>query len=208
MLLYEALLFEPPKPATPAESSTSRQSFPAHPQPIDTQALPHSAKNDGVYPLRISNSEDQNEPANFTATRPAVGSLVLPPPLPVRQTLSLSRLENLLFCARHSQPHYMPTPIPEVDLSDHFGPEPLNFRSASELNDFLCSLAHLMIENRISARRASVLAYIASLELRTLPAIEHELGSDAYEEMPRLVFDPPEPVEIPAPSESSHEIRP
>jgi hypothetical protein len=53
-----------------------------------------------------------------------------------------------------------------------------------------------MIENRISARRASVLAYIASLELRTLPAIDHELG-DPNEEVPRIVFDRPAPLEPP-----------
>ena len=117
-------------------------------------------------------------------------------------------LDDSLFCARHSQPQYTPTPVPDVDLSAHFGSQPPNFRSASDVNDFLSSLARLMIENRISARRASVLAYIASLELRTLPAIEHELGSDAYEEMPRLVFNPPDPVETPHPSEPSREDTP
>jgi hypothetical protein len=100
-------------------------------------------------------------------------------------------MENSLFCPRHSQPDFAPTQVQDIDLSPHFGSDPLNFKSASEVNDFLCSLARLMIENRISARRASVLAYIASLELRTLPAIEHELGVDEYEEVPRLIFERP-----------------
>lgn len=99
-------------------------------------------------------------------------------------------LENSLFCAQHSQPQYAPPQVADIDLSSHFGPNPLNFKSACEVNDFLCSLARLMIENRISARRASVLAYIASLELRTLPAIDQELNPDD-ELMPRLIFDRP-----------------
>jgi hypothetical protein len=97
--------------------------------------------------------------------------------------------ENSLFCALHSQPQFAPTQVPDVDLSSHFGPDSLNFKSACEVNEFLSSLARLMIENRISARRASVLAYIASLELRTLPAIDHELSAD--DEMTRIVFERP-----------------
>jgi hypothetical protein len=97
-----------------------------------------------------------------------------------------------LFCIHHIDSGFGATP--DVDLSRHFGPDPLNFKSASEVNDFLCSLARLMVENRISARRASVLAYIASLELRTLREIEHELNSDD-DIPPRLVFDTPYPVE-------------
>jgi hypothetical protein len=100
-----------------------------------------------------------------------------------------------LFCAQHVDSGFGATP--DVDLSRHFGSEPLNFKSACEVNDFLCSLARLMIENRISARRASVLAYIASLELRTLPAINHELGDDGF--ATRIVFERPEPIEVATP---------
>jgi hypothetical protein len=104
-------------------------------------------------------------------------------------------LPGALFCLHHVHSQIAATPVPDVDLSRDFGPDPLNFKSACEVNDFLCSLARLMIENRISARRASVLAYIASLELRTLPAIDHELGTDPNDELPRIVFDRPEPLE-------------
>ena len=107
--------------------------------------------------------------------------------------------ENSLLCSRHSQPHFAPPQIPDIDLSSHFGPDPVNFQSACDVNDFLCSLARLMIENRISARRASVLAYIASLELRTLPAIYNELNPD--DDIPRIVFDRPEPLEPTLPPE-------
>ena len=101
-------------------------------------------------------------------------------------------MADSMFCAKHVDSGF--GSLPDVDLSHHFGSVPLNFRSASEINDFLCTLARLMIENRVSARRASVLAYIASLELRTLPEIEKEL--DPGDEFPRIVFDSPEPIEM------------
>jgi len=96
-----------------------------------------------------------------------------------------------LFCAQHADSGFGSTP--DIDLSRHFGPAPLNFQSACEINDFLRCLARLMIENRISARRASVLAYIASLQLRTLPAIDQELSPS--DECPRIIFDAPQPIE-------------
>jgi hypothetical protein len=103
-------------------------------------------------------------------------------------------LPSANFCVRHIESQLKANL--EADLTRHFGPHPLNFRSASEINDFLCSVARLTIEDRISVRRASVLAYIASLELRTLPAIDHELGlSGEQEDFGRIVFDPPDPIQ-------------
>jgi hypothetical protein len=100
-------------------------------------------------------------------------------------------LPNAQFCVRHIQDQLPPNL--DSDLTRDFGPHPVNFQSASEVNDFLCSLAKLMIENRISARRASVLAYIASLELRTLPAMDHEF--DANNTFGPMVFDRPASLE-------------
>jgi hypothetical protein len=99
-------------------------------------------------------------------------------------------LPSANFCLRHVESQ-LKANLKE-DLTSQFGPNPLNFRSASEINDFLCSVARLTIEDRISVRRASVLAYIASLELRTLPAIDHELGyTNADDEMGPIVFERP-----------------
>src|SRR5579872_7106603 len=101
-------------------------------------------------------------------------------------------LPSANFCMRHVEDQLKANL--EADLTRHFGPHPLNFKSASEINDFLCSVARLTIEDRISVRRASVLAYIASLELRTLPAIDHELGlMEEQDGFSRIVFDPPDP---------------
>ena len=104
----------------------------------------------------------------------------------------LSVASGSLFCGQHAESGF--GSVPDVDLSRHFGPDPLNFKSACEVNDFLCSLAKLMVENRISARRASVLAYIASLELRTLPEIDKELAPDD-DYMPPLIFARPAPLD-------------
>jgi hypothetical protein len=95
-----------------------------------------------------------------------------------------------LFCPRHAaQPDAQV--IIDTDLSSAFGDEPTDFRSAAKINDFLAKLTSLLIQNRISSRRASVLAYISSLELRTLTAIEHELDQDDF--CP-LILDDEEPA--------------
>jgi hypothetical protein len=110
-------------------------------------------------------------------------------------------LPNANFCIRHVQSQLKANF--DADLTRHFGPQPLNFKSACEVNDFLCNLAKLLVEDRIPVRRASVLAYIASLELRTLPEIDHELGvSRENDDIPRVVFDAPQPIEpaLPTPS--------
>jgi hypothetical protein len=98
-------------------------------------------------------------------------------------------LPNANFCIRHIQ--FQLKANLEADLTRHFGPDPLNFKSVCEVNDFLCNLAKLLVEDRIPVRRASVLAYIASLELRTLPGIDNELGlTRDDDDIPRIVFTP------------------
>ncbi len=47
-------------------------------------------------------------------------------------------------------------------------------------NGTRCRLLTLYQDSLFCPRRASVLAYISSLELRTLAAIEHELGQDDF----------------------------
>jgi hypothetical protein len=102
-------------------------------------------------------------------------------------------LQNANFCIRHIQSQLKANF--DADLTRHFGPNPLNFRSACEVNFFLCSLAKLLVEDRIPVCRASVLAYIASLELRTLPEIDEELGSNTDDDIPLIDFGRPQPIE-------------
>jgi len=49
-----------------------------------------------------------------------------------------------------------------------------DFTSATQINDFLARLLLLLAQDKISTRRAAVLAYITNQLLRTLPAIAKE----------------------------------
>jgi len=53
-----------------------------------------------------------------------------------------------------------------------------DFKSAHAVNDFLSRLLVLQARGEITPRRAAVMAYTCNLLLRTLPAIDRELGSD------------------------------
>jgi hypothetical protein len=59
------------------------------------------------------------------------------------------------------------------------------FQNAQGINHSLGALYTLLAQGRISARRASVLAYISNLLLRTLPAID----TDLYPHAGRPGFD-------------------
>jgi hypothetical protein len=60
------------------------------------------------------------------------------------------------------------------DLSDNLLARSQNFQTAQGVNFALANIYRLLAANRISPRRASVLAYINSLLLRTLPAIDYD----------------------------------
>ncbi len=69
------------------------------------------------------------------------------------------------------------------------------FQTAQGINHSLKHLYELLAQNRISPRRASVLAYINSLLLRTLPAIDADRAAG--------IIDPtkPKPITIPVPEQ-------
>jgi hypothetical protein len=68
------------------------------------------------------------------------------------------------------------------------------FRSAIPINDFLARLLLLLAQQKISPRRAAVLAYITKQLLRTLPAIDRELKPPADKDAPpEIIFDAPRP---------------
>src|SRR5437667_8651651 len=61
------------------------------------------------------------------------------------------------------------------------------FRSAADINHSLGELYKLQARNKISPRRAAVMAYTASLLLRTLPAIAQ--GNSVKPGQERIEFD-------------------
>ena len=67
------------------------------------------------------------------------------------------------------------------------------FRSAADINHSLGELYKLQARNKITPRRAAVMAYTANLLLRTLPAIYAEEGA-AQDDGPMVIPDLPRPA--------------
>ncbi len=68
-----------------------------------------------------------------------------------------------------------------------------DFTSAAQINDFLSRLLLLLAQDKISTRRAAVLAYITSQLLRTLPAIAKEENAQPT----TIIVDMPGPDDPP-----------
>jgi hypothetical protein len=77
-----------------------------------------------------------------------------------------------------------------ADLASALTGNSEQFQTAAGINRSLAELYTLLAQNRISPRRAAVLAYISNLLLRTLPAIEHESGADSNS----IIWDMPRPL--------------
>ena len=84
--------------------------------------------------------------------------------------------------------------LDSADLSATLTKDSAEFQTAQGINHSLSDLYVLLAQNRISSRRAAVLAYIGSLLLRTLPAMDAELGQDAG---PIIINDLPRPCRDP-----------
>jgi hypothetical protein len=92
------------------------------------------------------------------------------------------------LCPRHAS-----LPTASDDLSASFPTGLDEFMSAVQINAFLSQLALLLVQDRISPRRAAVLAYIQSLLLRTLPAVQIELDPEPDDHEHRFIFNLPRP---------------
>ncbi len=97
------------------------------------------------------------------------------------------------LCPRHAVQFTTGGTPQDRDLSACFSCPTNEFDSAVQINDFLSTVADLVVKNEISARRAAVLAFITSQLLRTLPEIDRETGDD----VPRINFDLPRPQRQP-----------
>jgi len=93
------------------------------------------------------------------------------------------------FCTKHAPAHSNRSEEP--DLSAYLTAGLAEFKSAVPVNEFLSRLLHLQAEDRISPRRAAVMAYTCNLILRTLPAIEHETNPQNEEQ--QWIMDLPGP---------------
>ena len=96
------------------------------------------------------------------------------------------------FCANHAT--RVENQREPADTAASLTADLKEFRSAIPINDFLARLLLLLAENKISPRRAAVLAYITNQLLRTLPAIDRELNpKEDPNEPAQIIFDAPRP---------------
>jgi hypothetical protein len=93
------------------------------------------------------------------------------------------------LCFRHAALQIQPAQPVDVDLSADFLIQLDDLQSADQINQFLAKLLILVVQNRISARRAAVLAYITNQLLRTLTAIAKEANAEPTQ----IIFDMPGP---------------
>ncbi len=124
-----------------------------------------------------------------------------------RCRLSGSNIDSA-FCPSHaSLPENQREP---ADTAAFLTTDLKEFRSAIPINDFLARLLLLLAENKISPRRAAVLAYITNQLLRTLPAIDRELNpKEDPNQPPEIICDMPgpEPENLPQPEPTYADLR-
>ena len=98
-----------------------------------------------------------------------------------RQCRSVVADANSSFCAVHAASE----PGDSQDFVVALTERACRFQNAQGVNHSLGALYTLLAQGRISPRRASVLAYISSLLIRSLPAID----TDLYPKAGRPGFD-------------------
>jgi len=96
-----------------------------------------------------------------------------------------------------------------ADFSDILFRDSQDFQTGLGINQSLRHLYWLTAQNRISSRRAAVLAYIGSLLLRTLPQIDADIASGIKYPPKKLnaavntdaaaITDPPKPLNVSIP---------
>jgi hypothetical protein len=109
--------------------------------------------------------------------------------------------QDSAFCIRHAKlPENQINPDNTANLTAGL----TEFTSAEPVNDFLSRLLLLLGQNRISPKRAAVLAYIASQILRTIAAIERREGpKNRLQELIESMPPTPDELEFMA-SEQAH----
>lgn len=93
-----------------------------------------------------------------------------------RQCRSLADDPSSGLCPHHAAQNRA------VNFREALTCEAFNFQRPQGVNNSLGALYNLLAEGRISPRRASVLAYISSLLLRTLPAIDYDNEHYTYDD--------------------------
>ncbi len=99
------------------------------------------------------------------------------------------------LCFRHAALQIQPAQPVDVDLSADFLIQLDDLQSADQINQFLAKLLILVVQNRISPRRAAVLTYITNQLLHSLVAIKREIAAQPIQwdwDLPAPNRDQPE----------------
>jgi len=89
------------------------------------------------------------------------------------------------LCSKHAA--LLQKDLDQADLAATLIGDIQEFRSAADINHSLGELYKLQARNKITPRRAAVMAYTANLLLRTLPAIARDNGLQPQQQ--GIVFD-------------------
>jgi len=116
-----------------------------------------------------------------------------------RQCRSIVLDPHATLCGRHTAQEARNK---EPDVYPYLIRNSQGLQTAQGINFSLSNLYKLLAINRISPRRASVLAYINSLLLRTLPAIDADLAAGITDPTKRV--DAPEEVPQEVPEDDAH----
>ena len=102
-----------------------------------------------------------------------------------------------IFCPHHS---YLRLDDPDsINLAPLLLGKLKELNSACDIQRALSNLFILLAQNRISTKRAAVLAYMLQNLIRTLPAVDHELNPSGEEVPTKIIFDTPRPIRDPQP---------
>jgi hypothetical protein len=93
-----------------------------------------------------------------------------------RQCRSLASDPSSGLCPHHAATERA------VNFREELTRDAFDFQRPQDVNNSLGALYNLLAEGRISPRRASVLAQISSLLLRTLPAIDYDNEHYTYDD--------------------------
>ncbi|MGB7281503.1 MAG: hypothetical protein WBE13_04500 [Candidatus Acidiferrum sp.] len=99
----------------------------------------------------------------------------------------LASPSNPRFCPRHAR---LPENLQPDDLTAELSATLDDLDGLDGIYEFLAKLAILLAQNRVSTRRAAVLAYITNQLLRTFAAIRREEAAAPTQ----IIFDAPRPI--------------
>lgn len=118
-----------------------------------------------------------------------------------RQCCSPAAAPGSIFCVRHTSA----APPQSVDFSAELLAGCGDFQRAEQINFSLIALYKLLARGRISPRQAAVLAYIGSLVLRSLKAVDYDLDRFTEESEDSSAESDDEPMESRATSRPRHQ---